>query len=152
MALPFFTHALAAFQLLSLTNTALAAGDYFKVASDFEVSDATTVTMAAGDKIAARPAIEPGFDLEAMARNLTKTLPTQEFKTAVWGQGWLPESCKSEADTHKIPYSEFKVFEVTYEDCRAPWVFCVQEGTSQSMFEIFSAFGQMPVGLRSMMS
>lgn len=110
------------------------------------------VPVLAGNEVTTRPPISPAFDLEGMAKVLADALPKQNFTRVKWAAGWIPQACKSEAESNNITYSDFNVYEVTYGDCRAPWIFCIQKTAPQSADQIFSTFGQMPVGLRSLMS
>ena len=72
-----------------------------------------------------KPVLQPPLDLDgSMESQLRSTLPKHSFQISQWTSGYLPEACKTEAQSQKFKPADLVVFNVTYNDCVVPFVVC----------------------------
>ncbi|TLD29236.1 hypothetical protein PspLS_03922 [Pyricularia sp. CBS 133598] len=91
---------------------------------------------------------DPGFDVAA---ELLKVLPAHQPKNiSKWEPGALPSNClKYFGSTgRQVQKEDFTVYNVTFDDCHVPWVFCLHAESDTSMEEMTAAFGRLPIGMR----
>ncbi|KAK6500860.1 hypothetical protein TWF506_003621 [Arthrobotrys conoides] len=67
-----------------------------------------------------------------------------------WPAGSLPSSCAVQMASRGCQPNQVQVYNVTYEDCDRPWVFCRCESAPVHIGRSADIFGRMPVHMRSM--
>lgn len=98
------------------------------------------------DKLA-NPAISPS--LGYLAENLTQHLDFPAWKIQEWDPGYIPAACAVQLAAHRnLSATDIEVYNVTYEDCSAPWIMCRHEESPSPIATIVESFGRVPVGLR----
>ncbi|KAJ3496403.1 hypothetical protein NLG97_g2688 [Lecanicillium saksenae] len=103
-----------------------------------------------GNKLT-KPPVHPNLDyLEA---GLEKYLPETSYTLHEWNNGYIPEECKKivtggvDSGTHFNP-SDFQIFDVKYDDCGDPWVFCHHRHSNASIDTMARQFGKLPIQMR----
>ncbi|CAI6339414.1 unnamed protein product [Periconia digitata] len=112
------------------------------VAAATAISAETRDTHAKLDK----PTINDSLDY--LKPGLNKALKAQNFTKKRWDEGWIPQSCKDLAkDTNTEP-KDFEIWDVTYADCPAPWVFCHHKTSGITIESIAHQFSKVPLQMR----
>ncbi|KAM5344299.1 hypothetical protein ACJ41O_012836 [Fusarium nematophilum] len=84
------------------------------------------------------------------------SLPSVNSEIAQWDAGRIPQACwnvtqaKGEDDFvgGSCPLSKLEVYNVTYDDCSDPWVFCRCSDANDNLETVVSDFGRLPVAAR----
>ncbi|KAL5339728.1 hypothetical protein BJX70DRAFT_397440 [Aspergillus crustosus] len=97
-----------------------------------------------------KPVMSPAVPFYHMDAILYEILPSTVFSFTQWEWGTLPARCKSVADNRGINAYDINVYEVTYDDCDTPWVFCRHHDAQVSLDQMIDNFGRLPVRLRDM--
>ncbi|KAF2838002.1 hypothetical protein M501DRAFT_1017752 [Patellaria atrata CBS 101060] len=63
--------------------------------------------------------------------------------------GWLPSDCRDHIRLSNHSLASIDAFDVYYEDCPYPWVFCRHENATNTLDLMIELFGRLPVELRS---
>ncbi|KAA8649363.1 uncharacterized protein ATNIH1004_005264 [Aspergillus tanneri] len=97
-----------------------------------------------------KPALTPdlGYLLQGSVDNLHPTHSTWDK----WGDGWIPEDCKSMAQNPNLNLnlnpSDFEVYNVHYDDCGDAWVLCRHKDSPVDLVTTVDIFGRLPVRMR----
>jgi hypothetical protein len=65
-----------------------------------------------------KPALTSNLDY--LLEGNTNNLPTTSHSIAIWSQGWIPKDCKDLGEGEDLAATDFEVYEVSYDDVRAP--------------------------------
>ncbi|KAI9373410.1 hypothetical protein BJX61DRAFT_502891 [Aspergillus egyptiacus] len=98
-----------------------------------------------------KPIMSPAVPFDQMDSVLYSSLnPTPATHTA-WEYGTLPARCHDVAIgwEDKSPY-DMEVYDVRYEDCDTPWVFCRHKDAELTLEQMVDNFGRLPVRLRNL--
>lgn len=96
-----------------------------------------------------KPTIKPPMKWDRMENDLRRNLSPANSTRKYWSPGWIPATCKDFADGHNLSSSNFTVFNVNYDDCSEPWIFCRHMNATASELDMIEMFGRMPVRMRS---
>jgi hypothetical protein len=96
-----------------------------------------------------KPEMKPVIPRDQFEADLLDNLPPTPATRDYWGAGWIPQSCKDIANGHNMSQSDFTTFNVHYQDCGEPWVFCRHKQAAVSEADMIDIFGRMPVHMRS---
>ncbi|RDW70674.1 uncharacterized protein DSM5745_08185 [Aspergillus mulundensis] len=93
-----------------------------------------------------KPALTSNLDylLEGNANNL----PTVNRQIAIWASGYIPKDCQDLGAGEGYDASEFEVYEVTYDDCADPWLFCRHKDVETTIETAAETFSKLPVKVR----
>lgn len=116
---------------------------------DLLVALAALIAVAAGAGKPYLPTIKPPFDWDRMETDFLTYLTPTNSSVRNWQAGWIPKACSDFAQDHNLNESDFKVFNVYYEDCSEPWIFCRHNDAAASEHDMIEMFGRMPVDMRS---
>ncbi|KAL6237117.1 hypothetical protein BDW75DRAFT_238578 [Aspergillus navahoensis] len=95
------------------------------------------------------------LDKPALTSNLdylldgnANSLPTVNSQIAVWASGYIPKDCQDLGSDEGYDASEFEVYEVTYDDCGDPWLFCRHKDVKIDIATAAETFSKLPVKIR----
>ena len=97
-----------------------------------------------------KPAANPEIPFWTVTREIESFLKkVPKYEKGYWLPNGLPQGCKDVATAMKMNPKDFKVFNVKYEDCDQPWVFCRHKDADTSEQSMIEKFGRIPVQMRS---
>ncbi|CBF89557.1 hypothetical protein AN0402.2 [Aspergillus nidulans FGSC A4] len=110
----------------------------------FSAASALFLTLARAELD--KPALTSDLDylLEGNANNL----PTVNSHIAVWPSGYIPKDCQDLGSGEGYNASDFEVYEVTYDDCADPWLFCRHRDVEVDIATAAETFSKLPVKVR----
>lgn len=108
------------------------------------LAGAATLALAGPDK----PAMNPGIDRGRFENDLLNNLHPTHANWDFWGEGWIPKGCKDIALDHGLSPNDFTVFNVHYDDCDTPWIFCRHKNAGADIINMIDMFGRTPVHMR----
>ena len=88
-----------------------------------------------------KPSAQPPFDVWWSMDDANRAnIPTVSWTSSHWSSGWIPETCTGARDGWLSQFSpwDFDVLNVTYSDCRDPWVICRHKQSPLSEQDIFT--------------
>jgi hypothetical protein len=62
--------------------------------------------------------------------------PFSNWTTREWAPGWVPNSCWNNGHSDIGDIKDFKVYDITYEDCSEPFVVCIHKNAPVSLGDI----------------
>lgn len=83
-----------------------------------------------------KPVITPEFHWSELESNFVAALPQNNFHIDSMDHSWTTDACKSFAQVARLGVSDYKLFNVTYDDCPEPWVFCHHTGAMASLVDV----------------
>lgn len=100
---------------------------------------------SANEKLSKAPLL-PNLDIlwEGLEKKLT--VPKTDIKQ--WRDNIVSEDCKFMSDREGVPVNSMIQYEVTYGDCKMPWLLCAAKDHPTNMKEIAKFFGMVPAKLR----
>lgn len=96
-----------------------------------------------------KPVIDPEFPSGGLDQGLNDHLRAPGSSWDAWEEGWIPEDCKNMIEGTEFSVQDITPFNIHYDDCEDPWVFCRHKDSPLSEDYIVDAFGKMPVRFRS---
>ncbi|KAL3435590.1 hypothetical protein BDV09DRAFT_204020 [Aspergillus tetrazonus] len=113
----------------------------------FSAASALFLTLARAELD--KPALTSDLDylLEGNANNL----PTVNSQIAGWPNGYIPKDCQDLGSGEGYNASEFEVYEVTYDDCADPWLFCRHKDVEVDIATAAETFSKLPVKVRQIL-
>ncbi|KAI4107001.1 MAG: hypothetical protein L6R37_001894 [Teloschistes peruensis] len=88
-------------------------------------------------------------NLDYLANGLLDHYPTVHSSHDPWGNnGWIPQECKTAAETAKLSASDMNTYEVHYDDCHQPWVMCFHKDLDGEKDRIIDLVSRLPVRSR----
>ncbi|KAL4822056.1 hypothetical protein BDW67DRAFT_7134 [Aspergillus spinulosporus] len=110
----------------------------------FSAASALFLTLARAELD--KPALTP--DLDYLLEGNSNSLPTVNSQIAVWPSGYIPNDCQDLGSGEGYNASEFEVYEVTYDDCADPWLFCRHKDVEVDIATAAETFSKLPVKVR----
>lgn len=83
-----------------------------------------------------KPVITPEFHWSELEKNFVAALPQNNFRIDSMDHSWTTDACKSFAQVARLGVSDYRLFNVTYDDCPEPWVFCHHTGAMASLVDV----------------
>ncbi|KLU87298.1 hypothetical protein MAPG_06299 [Magnaporthiopsis poae ATCC 64411] len=127
---------------------------------------ATSPANKGGARLPGANKFEPGQELSgsyskpwldestvgAVDAALLDVFPTVPSKSELWEPGLLPLNCAKYHATFPSlsPGFNFSVYNVTYNDCDSPWVFCRHADAHRSIEDMTDMFGRLPIRMREL--
>ncbi|KAL3478515.1 hypothetical protein BJX99DRAFT_224260 [Aspergillus californicus] len=98
-----------------------------------------------------KPIMSPAVPFDQMDPYLYEALKPTASSYEQWDYGYLPARCHDVAEgwEDKSPY-DIEVFDVLYEDCDQPWVFCRHKDAQLTLDQMIDNFGRLPVRMRNL--
>jgi len=99
-----------------------------------------------------KPVIDPEFPgggLGGLDQGLNDNLHAPGSSWEAWEEGWIPEDCKNMVEGSEFSVQDITPFNIKYDDCETPWVFCRHKDSPLSEDTIVDTFGKLPVRFRS---
>ncbi|KAL4776969.1 hypothetical protein BDW60DRAFT_175171 [Aspergillus nidulans var. acristatus] len=112
----------------------------------FTFSAASALFLALARAELDKPALTP--DLDYLLEGNANSLPTVNSQIAAWPSGYIPKDCQDLGSGEGYNASEFEVYEVTYDDCADPWLFCRHKDVEVDIATAAETFSKLPVKVR----
>ncbi|KAL4763439.1 uncharacterized protein BDW70DRAFT_131740 [Aspergillus foveolatus] len=112
----------------------------------FTFSAASALFLTLGRAELDKPALTS--DLDYLLEGNTNNLPTVNSQIAVWPSGYIPKDCQDLGSGEGYNANEFEVYEVTYDDCADPWLFCRHKDVEVDIATAAETFSKLPVKVR----
>ncbi|KAL4999355.1 hypothetical protein BDV10DRAFT_57806 [Aspergillus recurvatus] len=112
----------------------------------FTLSTASALFLTLARAELDKPALTPNLDY--LLEGNANSLPTVNSQIAVWASGYIPKDCQDLGSDEGYDASEFEVYEVTYDDCSDPWLFCRQKDVEVDITTAAETFSKLPVKIR----
>ncbi|KAL4916034.1 hypothetical protein BDW62DRAFT_187069 [Aspergillus aurantiobrunneus] len=87
-------------------------------------------------------------DLDYLKEGNTNNLPTVNSQIAIWAAGYIPQDCKDLGEGEDLSAADFEVYQVQYDDCSDPWLFCRHKDVETDIQTAANTFSQLPVRMR----
>ncbi|KAH8844100.1 hypothetical protein MCOR27_007328 [Pyricularia oryzae] len=101
--------------------------------------------VSAQDKLN-KPPLLPNLDM--LWEGLEKKLTTPKTEIRQWRDNIISEDCKTMSEREGVPANSMIQYEVTYGDCKMPWLLCAAKDHPSNMKDIAKFFGMVPAKLR----
>lgn len=89
-------------------------------------------------------------DLNYLKDELIAHMPATNATALQWEGGWLPKDCQDQmVGKYNVSASDIEVYNVTFDDCSAPWIMCRSKDSQQPVEELILDFSRIPVRARS---
>ncbi|KAL8303444.1 hypothetical protein RB597_005067 [Gaeumannomyces tritici] len=90
--------------------------------------------------------------IDAIDAALWEVLPAVPSRVDPWRSGLLPLNCAAyHAESPSVsPGFDFDVYNVTYNDCGIPWIFCRHVDAQRSIEDMTEMFGKLPIRMREL--
>ncbi|KAL4791404.1 hypothetical protein BDV19DRAFT_370550 [Aspergillus venezuelensis] len=114
-------------------------------------------SMKAAALLSASLALTTAQELEkpALTSNLdylldgnANSLPAVTHQASLWPSGSIPQDCKDLGEGEGHSASDFEVYDVTFDDCADPWLFCRHKEVEVDIDTAAETFSKIPVAMR----
>lgn len=98
-----------------------------------------------------KPVISPEFPnggLGSLAADLEANLRPPLSSFEYWETGFIPQDCKTLAEGGGFSALDVSTFNIYYDDCEEPWIFCRHKDSPLSEKQMIDFFGSLPVRMR----
>ncbi|KAL4989483.1 hypothetical protein BDW68DRAFT_67172 [Aspergillus falconensis] len=112
----------------------------------FTLSAASALFLTLARAELDKPALTSNLDY--LLEGNANSLPTVDSQIAVWASGYIPKDCQDLGSGEGYDASEFEVYEVTYDDCSDPWLFCRHRDVEVDIATAAETFSKLPVKVR----
>ncbi|KAL4785302.1 hypothetical protein BJX76DRAFT_356179 [Aspergillus varians] len=79
-------------------------------------------------------------DLDYLLPGNANSLPT--------ASGYIPKDCQDLGEGEDLNVTDFEVYQVQYDDCSDPWLFCRHKDVEVDIFTAAETFSKLPVRVR----
>lgn len=98
-----------------------------------------------------KPVIQPNFPgggLDSLSQDLLNNLKPTHSTNDDWGSDYLPADCKNIAKSNGFSPFDVSAFNIHYDDCSEPWIFCRHKDSPLSKIDMIDIWGRLPVRMR----